>query len=359
MSHRSGFNGYLPAAIAPASNSSVTPAPGQSGVYDHFSPRAQALPSFWREDEDEQVTRVRQQPVAARRETILPAQPLQSGRPLWQVALQLRGDELSRLWRRNAIHLAGRIYVWSDHSQQWVQLYSSAEMQSAMSLPFAQPEYSAGSRLGASVSPGQPSALSVEPVDLTRYAHRLIPLRLTRGLAVGLAASLLTVVALAAWLPRKQATVSVQPRQAVEQPRAQEAKAVGTPRSDVVSVESLPLVTASASKTEHHAMASKPGLIGDNTKKMVAPAGASFNPILARQALWRAASQAGRCSSGEVAGSVIVTYEPSGLVSNVALNSLAGDLSGSACIVKAFQSAHVAPFQGSRVVVRKSFARKG
>src|SRR5512142_1568949 len=120
MSHRLGFNGY----VAPASTSSAIPSPGQSGVYNnYYSHRlAQPLPSFWRESDEEQVTRHRAVQPDARHETILPTQPLHARQsPLWQVALQLRGDELSRLWRRNANHLAGRIFVWSDYSGQWIQ----------------------------------------------------------------------------------------------------------------------------------------------------------------------------------------------------------------------------------------------
>jgi|GEM_PF-2991931 len=357
MSHL-GFNRRSISEVTPASTSRVTRSPVESGVYDNYSTRVvQALPSFWREDDDEQVTRIRSPQAEAGPGTVLPTQPLLGRRTLWQVALQLRGDELSRLWRRNAIHLAGRIYVWSDHARQWVQLHSSPEAlqdnpRTELPAPAVGPNPAhRGSAVGRRTLP--------QPVDLTRHARRqLISPRITRGWVVGVAASVMAIAAAAVWWPEQRnsaAAQSVQP--SVEQSRPPTVHEPVAPSSPVqpVPVESLPLVTSSVRTTEANASSSRAGGV-DGRGVSPSSGGGTFSPETARRALARAAGRAGRCSSGVVSGSVLVTYEPSGAISDVSLGTLAGDTSSSACIVNAFRSARIAPFHGNRVVVKKSFS---
>ncbi len=370
MSHRLGFNGYSTADAAPVSTSSVIPSPGESGVYDNYSTRiARALPSAWSDDDDEQATRARSAQPELGPNTLLPTQPLQGRRaPLWQVALQLRGDELSRLWRRNANHLAGRIFVWSDHSGQWIRLHASSDALPGVSPQvFLPPQSNDPTRGTSRTHAAMGNRSSGEPVDLTGEARPQLfrlPRRITRGWALGLAASFLTVVAVAALLPGKARVDPAAATQAGEQNRSTEEKShtVVTPsKSDIVAVESLPLVSAQPRKFEHRAHVLNPNPVSNTNppNAAVTRSSAGFSPTLARQALARAASRAGHCSSGDVSGSVQVTYEPSGAVSDVALSALVGDVSGSACVVNSFRAARIAPFQGSRVTVRKSFSSHG
>lgn len=365
MSHRLGFNGYATADAAPVSTSSVIPSPGESGVYDNYSNRvAQTLPRRWREDDDEERTSVHSPHPERRHGTLLPPQPLQSRRaPLWQVALQLRGDELSRLWRRNANHLAGRIFVWSEHSSQWIQLHSSTDALPGLDAQIFLPPQTSDSALGTARSRSLSRPASGEPVDLTRDARPQLlrlPLRMTRGWAVGLAASLFTVVAVAALLPGKPPVINtVAPPPVTVQPRTSEPKVNVPSATDIVAVESLPLVSTPPRRAEQLQLAGSGATSNSVANAPGSVATTAFKPAVARQALSRAASHAGHCSSGEFSGSVQVTYHPSGAVSDVALSALAGEVSGSACIVNSFRAARIAPFQGNPVTVRKSFSSRG
>jgi hypothetical protein len=349
MSQQWGTNGFVNADVVRVPSGSANPSPGQSGVYD--STARPLLPSFWREETEE---RIADQPVRAR--AILPTQPLQPKRKLWQVALQLRGDELSRLWRRNSAHLAGRVFVWSDYSNQWVQLHNSPEF---AQVHFAEP---------LPIAPAEPANLVADGthksgalvrmqniVDVTSLARPYFGHFPSRW-AFGLAASLVTLVGVAALLPARK-TTSAQNRASqgvVVQAASHESESRSPSKPEPIPVNALPLVggtresnVSTRAVNDAHASASSRG----NSNSVVG----AFNPAAARQVLSRAAWQAHHCTSGELSGSVLVTYEPTGAPSDVRVNALAGDLSRSECIVNAFRSARIAPFAGQRLVVKKSF----
>jgi hypothetical protein len=193
-------------------------------------------------------------------------------------------------------------------------------------------------------------------VDLTSLARPYLghfPIRW----AIGLAASLVTLVGLAALLPRKTASVEHStPKHVATQPESREAGVPSVPKPEPIPVSTLPLISgARESKVALNSTAetAHPAIV--NTRRDSGSAAGAFNASAARQVLVRAASQAHHCASGELSGSVLVTYEPSGAVGDVRVNALAGDLSRSECIVNAFRSARIAPFTGPRLVVRKSF----
>jgi len=299
----------------------------------------------------------------------------QPKRELWQVALLLRGEELTRLWRRNASHLAGRVFVWSEHACDWVQLHSAQEP----SPTYQQPQLLTGS------SWQNPAALSeralnvyampyaesrailrpVEPVDLSDQARPLSAL-LSRPWAVGLVAAALGMVALSVGLSRKTQRQEVPVQEAAQQ-QPREPVPQGASRPDIVSVNALPLVRSYVYRETQRPGTITPAKIWlasaptPNTTP-AAPAAAvigAFDPTVARQALSRAAWQAGHCANTDISGSVLVTYDPSGTVQDVSLSNLLGDPSRSPCVVSAFRTARIPPFRGGRVTVRKSFSRRG
>lgn len=352
MSQPWGIDGYAKPEAARTSSGRATPSPTQSGVYNSSAIRP-ALPSFWREGDD-QVTSVRDDEPFEQR-AVLPRQPLQPKRKLWQVALQLRGDELSRLWRRNAAHLAGRVFVWSDYTNQWVQLDGSSEfahVQFAEPLPIASPRPALPipkptQRLGA-------LARVQEIVDLTSLARPYLGNFPSRW-AFGLAASLVTLVGLAALLPQRKTPNATNATQVVMPSPPHENARPTTSKPEPIPVGNLPLISGTQrSKLADTSMAAR-SQTADNPHHDSGSAVAAFNANAARQVLTRAARQAHHCASGDLSGSVLVTYEPSGAVGNVRINALAGDLSRSECIVNAFRTARIAPFAGSQLVVKKSF----
>jgi hypothetical protein len=350
MSRQWGTRGVVHADFGRAPTVSASPSPGQSGVYDSIAGR-QVLPSFWHEEDEEQSA---DQPVVAR--AVLPKQPVQPKRNLWQVALQLRGDELSRLWRRNSVHLAGRVFVWSDYSHQWVQLHNSpefAQVHFADPLPIAQTE--PASMVANGTQKSGASARTQNIVDVTSQARPYLGYFPSRW-AFGLAASLVTLVGVAALLPARKTTSPQSPASpgVVMQATLHEPESRAPSKPEPIPVSSLPLVGGTRESTavaravnEVHASA---GARGDSNSVLGA-----FNPVAARKVLSRAAWQARHCASGELSGSVLVTYEPTGAPSDVRINALAGDLSRSGCIVNAFRGARIAPFAGKRLVVKKSF----
>lgn len=375
MNHQRGINGYGTTENARPAARRMTTSAGQSGVYDKVaSQTAPALPSFWREDVDGQDAEVvSPQPNGPTTLSTL-VQVQQPKRELWQVALLLRGEELTRLWRRNASHLAGRVFVWSEHASDWVQLHASQEptpmyqQRPLLAGSSWQDPAALGERaLGAYASPYAGSR-AVEPVDLSEQARPLSGL-FGRRWVVGLAVSL-ALVALAVGLSRKTQRVDVPLQEAAAQQEPREASPQGASKPDIVPVSALPLVVRSYANREVQKqgavtpakiwLASAPTPVTPAVPAIAAIAAiGAFDPTLARQALSRAAWQAGHCASADISGTVVVTYDPSGAVRDVSLSSLVGDPSRTQCIVGAFRSAKIAPFRGGRVTVKKSFSRRG
>lgn len=130
----------------------------------------------------------------------------------------------------------------------------------------------------------------------------------------------------------------------------------------VVPVQSLPLVEPSAgsrrisglrgSELTLHARSSSTAQRspGQGTTKR------PFDMQSANNALDVAASNTWRCTRNQMAGTVFVSFEPSGVVRNVTLGTLAGDIIQTSCVIRAFQNVRIAPFAGRMVYVRKTFA---
>lgn len=392
MNHQRGLNGYGTTEIARTTARRLSTSSGQSGVYDKVASQAPALPSFWREEDYEQEVAVPlAQPSGPTTLSTL-VQVQQPKRELWQVALFLRGEELTRLWRRNSSHLAGRVFVWSEHARDWVQLHAQQEPIPMYQQPqsFTRSAWQNPAAVGESALPvyaspyaqSHASLRAVEPVDLSDQARPLSE-RVSRRWAVGALAAAAGLVALGVGLSRKVQHSEGPPVQEAAQQQARVPSSPGASKpDDIVSVNTLPLVRAYANREAQKQGAplvrasanrevQKQGTVAPakiwlasapppNTP--AAPAVASsgaFDPTVARLALSRAAWQAGHCASTDISGSVLVTYDPSGAVQDVNLSSLVGDQSRAPCIVSAFRTARISPFHGSRVTVKKSFSRRG
>jgi hypothetical protein len=391
MNHQRGLNRYGTTEIARTTARRLSTSSGQSGVYDKVASQSPALPSFWREEDYAQDVAVAStQPSGP---TLLGTlgQVQQAKRELWQVALFLRGEELTRLWRRNSSHLVGRVFVWSEHAKDWVQLHASQEP-----IPmYQQPLLHTGSAwqnpavLGERSLPGyaapyaQPHASlrAVEPVDLSDQARTLSE-RFNRQWAVGVLAAALALVALGVGLSRKTQHHGVPVQEAAQQQPREPLPSGATKTDDIVSVSALPLVRAYANaeaqkqgtplvRAYASREAQKQGTVAPakiwlasaptpyTVSAPAVTAAGAFDPTVARLALSRAAWQAGHCASTDISGSVLVTYDPSGAVQDVSLSSLVGDQSRAPCIVSSFRTARISPFRGSRVTVKKSFSRRG
>ena len=376
MNHQRGINAYGTTEIARTTARRLSTSAGQSGVYDKVASQssAPALPSFWREEDYAQDVELPLPPRSGPTTLGTLVQVQQPKRELWQVALLLRGEELTRLWRRNASNLVGRVFVWSEHASDWVQLNSSQEA----SPLYQQPQLLTGS------SWQNPAALSEralpvysapyaesraflraeEPVDLSDQA-RPLSLLVSRRWAVGLLAAAFALVALGVGLSHKTRNNEV-PVQEVAQQRPREVLPPGASKPDIVSVSALPLVRAYANREVQKLVTVTPAKVwlasaptpNTPTAPVVVATGA-FDPAVARQALSRAAWQAGHCANTDISGSALVTYDPSGVVQDVSLSNLVGDPLRTPCIVSAFRTARISPFRGGRVTVKKSFSRSG
>jgi len=374
MNHQRGINGYGTTEIARTTARRLSTSSGQSGVYDKVASQAvPALPSFWREEDYAQDVEVPLPQSGGPRTLSTSVQVQQPKRELWQVALLLRGEELTRLWRRNASHLAGRVFVWSEHASDWVQLHAAQESNST----YQQPQLFTGSSwqnptalseraLNVYAPPyAQSSSISraVEPVDVSDQARPLSEF-VSRRWVVGFIVAALAMVALAAGLSRRTHRQEVPVQEAApQQPR--EAVPQGVSRPDIVSVSALPLIRSYAYREVQ-----KPGTVTPakiwlassptpNTPAAPVAVTGAFDQAVARQALSRAAWQASHCANTDISGSVLVTYDPSGAAQDVSLNNLVGDPLRTPCIVNAFRTARISPFRGGRVTVRKSFSRRG
>ncbi|MBN2194472.1 MAG: hypothetical protein JW751_16765 [Polyangiaceae bacterium] len=96
------------------------------------------------------------------------------------------------------------------------------------------------------------------------------------------------------------------------------------------------------------------------TEDSVAPAtgGSAFDKAAARNAAISAAQRVRYCTEGKASGTVVITFAPSGLVSNASILSLKGDDIRQDCVLRSFQAARVNPFVGPPVTVQKSFSVK-
>ena len=80
-----------------------------------------------------------------------------------------------------------------------------------------------------------------------------------------------------------------------------------------------------------------------------------FDAMAARRALVSASQRVGYCADGRVSGTAVLTFTPSGIVTNVSLLALKGESVRADCVLRTFQGVRITPFQGGPVTVRKSF----
>lgn len=343
----------------------------QSGVYPRVSSTQIAASNAWADDEDDQVTRIRrpQAQATVQRSVNPPLMPNVIRQPAWQVSLLLKGDELTRLWARNATALTGRLFVWSDQQNAWMLVQGVPTYRA----PVAQAELPRFSDADPATPMGHLQSLDhpahtsratgnppqVVPVDLTAHARPLSQSFLSRhswqvlaglvGFVVGTATVGLVRAHSSVPSPRATPTDAVQPR-SVQLPSRQ----AGDKSGDILPVSALPLVSPPSIKATGATRQPKSPIATSSIA--ASPAAISpFDVSRARRALEAAAGQARHCSSSEVSGAVLVTFEPTGIVSNVRLSALAGDTSQARCVVNSFYSVQVPSFAGSRITAKKSF----
>ena len=336
--------------------SEVVPATHESGIYGYPTPRNETWPAdYWDTEDDDQVTMVHHSefPTGFGQPVLRPA-PQDPARPVtWQVGLFMESDALARLWIGNKGLTPDNAFVWSQHQQSWVSLLTVPEI--CASIKQARTEL-AGRRntrelnaairrqtakLSAILAHYSWSDFVARVSDLrARVRSLFFPVNFRRGRWV--AAALLCLIVVAILLPRNMGSNQVTLAETQIVGRAQhEAKpdrteATALESQDIIPVESLPLVPNSAKNQRRYG--ARP-----------------FDANLARFALDRAARQTSRCTRSEVSGTVLVGFEPSGSVNDVTLGTLNGDVTKADCILGVFRATRVAPFSGSRVVVKKSF----
>ncbi|GEM_PF-4061553 len=103
------------------------------------------------------------------------------------------------------------------------------------------------------------------------------------------------------------------------------------------------------------ALATRPTPVSAATS---AGGGNSFDKNAARLAAISAAQRVGACTEEPASGVVVITFAPSGLVSNASIVALKGDSIRPDCVLRAFQAARINPFSGPPVTVQKSFVVK-
>ena len=82
----------------------------------------------------------------------------------------------------------------------------------------------------------------------------------------------------------------------------------------------------------------------------------SFDPSAAGRAIDSAAARASECADGEVYGSVLVTFLPSGYVQDAKVVLFTGDAAQRTCMASRFRGVRIAPFSGGTpVMARKTF----
>jgi hypothetical protein len=74
------------------------------------------------------------------------------------------------------------------------------------------------------------------------------------------------------------------------------------------------------------------------------------------KAVGRATAAATSCDSGPRQGRALITFAPSGNVQSVALVESFGDNAVNGCVLRALGRAHVAPFAGGPIEVRKGIS---
>ena len=337
--------------------SEVVPATHESGIYGYPTPRNETWPAdYWDTEDDDQVTMVHHSefPNGFGQPVLRPA-PQDPARPVtWQVGLFIESDALARLWTLNKWLTPDNAFVWSQHQQSWVSLLTVPEI--CASIKQARTEL-AGRRntreLNAAIR-RQTAKLSAilayyswgdlvaRVSDLrSRVKSLFFPLNFRRRR--WFAAALVCLIVVAILLPRSIGSNQVTLAETQIVGRAQHdtkterAESKTLEPQDIIPVESLPLVPNTEAKNQRR-YGARP-----------------FDANLARFALDRAARQTSRCTRSEVSGTVLVGFEPSGSVKDVTIGTLNGDVTKVDCVLGAFRAARVAPFSGSRVVVKKSF----
>lgn len=281
----------------------------------------------------------------------------------FHVAMALRGEELTRLWRSESSDLAGRLFVWSEHEQTWIVMHepapSAAKVAAEVHLSathedkvthrglehsrwFTRPHVWFMGGLGA-------ASLLISLVTLHRHVDsvRSIPDSSIKGNT-------------AAIINNESGSRSEE--------RSRDSKHVSGWTTDVIPVTALPLVEPAGEITrlsalplvgelgvaaqQGHATAHDP----DRSAIVEVARAKSFDAQRARQVLDGASSRLARCAgSSELSGAALVTFEPSGVVADVNIQSATGDVSKISCVTSAFRAVHVPAFSGSRVTVKKSF----
>jgi len=369
---------------------------------------------FWDVDREGDLTLTR--PLPPLRQTLLPPSPdSPPQRPLWQVGIVLPSEELAELWVHQGHLSEETAFVWSDCQHSWVPLNAVPELQSAIIQ--AQRQYAERS------SQARPLFLPLPPIEFgsgpVLHARTQLPLKYARHIhtlserlqdflttllawtgharilvsrdftwsqrrraivaisrhrgAQGLAVTfVLAIVSGAAW-PRSlkethgAATLSREKQREtlIAQPESFPAGNRGSsaPASEIVSIESLPLVTKVSTKTS-------PVRYWRPTSSLVKPMQMTlssdaepvsngghlpFDATAARKALDYVASRTRHCTNSDVSGSVLVTFQPLGSVQDVSLTSITGDVKPKSCILGLFRTARVTPFSGGPVTVKKSF----
>lgn len=148
-------------------------------------------------------------------------------------------------------------------------------------------------------------------------------------------------------LPDRSESAQAKPsaaRAASGDPRTTTRAAPVAPRATLVATSKASAASTTGGKAPQRS---------NKAATVAAPDG--FDTNAARRALASAAGRASRCGASGTRGSVIVTFAPSGLVQSASLAQISGEDVRRACVLRAFQSAQIAPYVGTPVTVRKSF----
>lgn len=334
----------------------------ESGIQDKLAAKIDAYAStFWGDGvprphpgfQDSERTWLNVQQVAAPQSSY------------FHVAMALRGEELTRLWRSESSDLAGRVFVWSEHEQTWIVMHEPAPSAAkvAAGTP-AQSTYEGGVAEG----PLARSRLFTRPhswfaggLGAAVLLISVVTLHRHLGSAKSIPASVGKANAAAIFDTERVSRSSDEkrPHHSDSSPgRTMDVIPVTAlplvePAGEITRLTALPLVGALGAATQDsHATAHNPerAALPDVTLAK------SFDAQRARQVLDAASSRLTRCTgSSPLSGAALVTFEPSGVVADVSIRSIAGDVSKVSCVTSAYRSVHVPAFSGSRVTVKKSF----
>lgn len=293
----------------------------------------------------------------------------------FKVALQVRGEELARLWRREGSALAGRTFVWSHHDQSWVGLHNTHQALQSYREPFGarrvvadvvrlagdlqEAVVSQFSRRGHWFSAGLGAAATLLVVlGYSLVTHTEAPVVVKASESEPIAHDIVTAPATAGRALPEQVQTSVaseHDQQAAIVPvtslplvnNVQPGE--GRARLPIIPVSELPL---GSTQSVTLALSSEAPEI-KRSETVAAPV--TFNVARARQVLEHASGRMQRCAGDAISGSAIITFAPSGTVDHVSVESIAGDVSKMSCVVSAFRSVRIPAFAGDTVAVRKSF----